>query len=212
MKKKLKGFADMSSTVKSLLLVAVLAVQGVSASWVSANFVRKGPVLTADATAFNIVGTQKSGQVALNVQQRTGANVDAFKVYANGGYRFQIDSNGTAVLGGAQAWKRDAITPTTTPGTTIPVARHILAVADAVTASRHLQLQAANAVAAGYTILVVDTPATAATGNITINRAGSDTITTTTTGNTSCTIATNGGAAYFISDGASVWKRILLAG
>lgn len=108
--------------------------------------------------------------------------------------------------------KRDAITPAASTGTVIPIARFALAVADAATASRHVQLPLANSVGAGHAILVMDTPATSATGNITVNRSGSDTITTTTTGNTTAVISTNGSGALFISDGSSIWKRFLLAG
>lgn len=205
-----------------LMAFALIALVGAQPSWqvwAKQTFVSKGPLVAADSTANNIIGSTTSAKVPLVIQQRTGASVDAFSVYANGQTRFKIDTNGTAVLNGAQTWKRDTLAPGATPltGTTaqIPVARYIVTVNDAVTASRHIQLQAANTLAAGTAVLVVDAAGTAATNNITINRAvtpGTDTITTTTTGNTSCTIATNGGAALFITDGSSVWKRILLAG
>lgn len=216
LKPLLSGFAG------GLLAVCLLALMGAQPSvysWARATFLIKGgPPVTADATARNIVATTTTGQVPLNVQQRTGAGTDAFKVYANGSYRLRIDSNGAAFLQGAQAWKWDTLAPGATPlsGSTaqIPVTRYAVTVNDATTANRHIQLQAANAVGAGHAVLVIDAAGTAATGNITINRAvgSSDTITTTTTGHTSCTITTNGGAALFISDGTSVWKRILLAG
>lgn len=177
------------------------------------------PPVTANSSADNIVAASATtNKIPLAIQQYTGAGVDAFNVYANGGLRFRVDGNGTCFLAGAQSWKRDTLAPGTTPltGTVgqIPLARFSVTVNDAATADRHIQLQAANAVGAGHTVLVIDAAGTAATGNITINRAvgSSDTITTTTTGNTSCTIATNGGAALFISDGTSVWKRVLLVG
>ena len=219
---RLKDRPLLAGFLGGILAISLLAIAGAQPSfqaWATAKFVSKGPVISADATANNIIGSTTSAKVPLVIQQRTGASVDAFSVYANGQTRFKIDTNGTAVLNGAQTWKRDTLAPGATPltGTTaqIPVARYIVTVNDAVTASRHIQLQAANAVAAGTAVLVIDAAGTAATNNITINRAvspGTDTITTTTTGNTSCTIATNGGAALFITDGSSVWKRILLAG
>jgi hypothetical protein len=58
----------------------------------------------------------------------------------------------------------------------------------------------------------MDLAATVATGNITVNRAGSDTIVTTSTAQTSVTITANGSAILFISDGTSVWKCLRMTG
>lgn len=168
--------------------------------------------ISAVATADNIVVASASGRVPLVVQGFTGGGANALEVYANGGNRLVVDNNGSCQLLGALVLRYNAITPTTTPGTAIAVPRCVLPVGDAVTASRHVQLPAANAVGAGHTVIVMDLAGTAATGNITINRAGSDTITTTTAGNTSTTITANGGVAIFISDGSSIWKRMLLVG
>lgn len=169
----------MSSTVKSLLLVAVLAVQGVSASWVNTNFVRKGPVFIADSTANNIVGTSALGKVPLNVQQRTGAGVDAFKVYSNGAYRLSVNSNGTTVCGGGFQMVYNAVTPTTTPGTSVPATRGVVNVASAATASRHVYLPAASGCTPGQVFYIWDGGGTGATETITVNRnatPGTDTI------------------------------------
>lgn len=177
-------------------------------------FVRRDRTpVTANANADNIIAASATtNKIPLAVQQYTGAGVDAFNVYANGTLRFQVDSNGSNICGGAFAWRYNAITPTTTPGTAIAVPRVILPVADATTANRHVQLPAANSVTAGQVLIVMDLAATAATGNITVNRAGSDTITTTSTAQTSVTITANGSAILFISDGSSVWKCLRMTG
>lgn len=170
------------------------------------------PVIAAATSDIILAPSAATGRIPLAVQQATGAGVDAVTVYANGGLRLQVDTGGNLILTGGLSLRYTAITPTTTPGTAIVSARFSLAVADAVTASRHVQLPAANSLQAGQCLLVIDTPATAATGNIQVNRAGSDTITTTTTGNTSVTITANGSAIFFVSDGVSVWKCLRMTG
>lgn len=178
------------------------------------KFVRtdRTPV-SAVAAADNIVAASAtSGKIPLVVQQYTGAAANAIDVYANGSNRFSVDSNGSNLLMGAVALRYNAITPTTTPGTAIAVPRVILPVADATTTNRHVQLPAANSVTAGQILIVMDLAATAATGNITVNRAGSDTIVTTSTAQTSVTITANGSAILFISDGTSVWKCLRMTG
>lgn len=187
--------------------------QSATASWVTANFVRKGPVVAADATANNIVGTSALGKVPLNVQQRTGAGVDAFKVYANGGYRFQIDSNGSMLLTGAVKWRSDSVTGTTTPGydmsSAVGASRTILRVATATaTADRMIQLPAANNVGIGQMFVFYDATGEAATKNITINRRGSDTI----NGTTAKTITTAYGGAIFITDSATSYAAFSIPG
>jgi hypothetical protein len=171
------------------------------------------PPVAAAATADNIVAASATtGKIPLVVQQYTGAAANAIDVYANGSNRFSVDSNGSNLLMGAVALRYNAITPTTTPGTAIAIPRVILPVADATTTNRHVQLPAANSVSAGQILIVMDLAATAATGNITVNRAGSDTIVTTSTAQTSVTITANGSAILFISDGTSVWKCLRMTG
>jgi len=162
-----------------------------------------------DTTAQWLLGPV-TGQVTLNVQQATGAGVDCAKFYANGAYRFRIDSNGAALFNAAFQFRSDAITGTTTPGTAISgTARVILRCATAAnTANRHVQLPAANTMTAGQAILVQDTTGEAATKNITVNRAGSDTI----NGATSKAITTAYGSALFTSDGVSAWHAMSLPG
>jgi len=57
----------------------------------------------------------------------------------------------------------------------------------------------------GCQFLIKDTGANAATNNITVNRAGSDTFVTTATGQTSNTISTDGGAFWIHAISASSW-------
>jgi hypothetical protein len=170
------------------------------------------PVIAAATSDIILAPSAATGRIPLAVQQATGAGVDALTVYANGGLRLQVDTSGNLILTGGISFRYTAVTPASTPGTAIAAVRFTVAVADAAGASRHVQLPAANSLQAGQVVMVVDTPCTAATNNITINRAGSDTISTTTTGNTSVTITTNGGAIWFVSDGTSVWKCLRMTG
>lgn len=71
--------------------------------------------------------------------------------------------------------------------------------------ARTVTLIAANAVRAGWFFTVKDGNANAGTNNVTINRAGGDTIVSTATGATSVVINTNGGTAKFISNGVDTW-------
>jgi hypothetical protein len=76
------------------------------------------------------------------------------------------------------------------------------------TAARTVTLPAANAFMAGQMLWIKDEACTAATGNVTTNRAGADTIITTATGATSLVINTNGGKIGLVSDGVSKWFQV----
>jgi hypothetical protein len=76
------------------------------------------------------------------------------------------------------------------------------------TAARTVTLPAANAFMAGQMLWIKDEACTAATGNVTTNRAGADTIVTTATGATSLVINTNGGKIGLVSDGVSKWFQV----
>lgn len=58
----------------------------------------------------------------------------------------------------------------------------------------------------GRRFLIFDAGCNAATNNITVQRAGSDTITSTTTGNTSVVINSDGGTIDILAISASTWK------
>jgi hypothetical protein len=78
----------------------------------------------------------------------------------------------------------------------------------ALTAGKQVTLPLAATAGAGWVILVKDESGGAGANNITIARAGSDTIqigSTAPTGVTSVTIATNYGYRAFYSDGTSIW-------
>jgi hypothetical protein len=75
-------------------------------------------------------------------------------------------------------------------------------------AARTVTLCAASAIPAGQWIVIKDENCNAATANVTINRAGSDTIVAATTGGTSVVINTNGGLAWLMSDGTSKWFKL----
>jgi hypothetical protein len=92
---------------------------------------------------------------------------------------------------------------TTATSTTMLQQDHLVGVTD-TTALRTITLPAANAVAPGVIYRVVDESGAAATNNITIARAGTDTIVGGAT-STTATITTNGGARALYSDGTSKW-------
>lgn len=172
--KRLKGFFDIRTTTLSLLLVAALGAQGISASWVNANFVRKGPVISADATANNIVGSTTSAKVPMVVQQRTGASVDALSVYAGGQTRFKVDTNGSTVLNGCFALRR--VATTAAASVTIAVSQcgfHAITPSAAFTAN----LPAISTLPTGGSIIVLKNVAgTGATRNLTIDPSGAETV------------------------------------
>ncbi len=58
----------------------------------------------------------------------------------------------------------------------------------------------------GVPIIISDTGANASSNNITIGRAGSDTITTTAKSETSVTISTDGGSVKLIAIDSTTWK------
>jgi hypothetical protein len=91
---------------------------------------------------------------------------------------------------------------TTTASTAYTAASTDYVVAMTANSARTFALPAANTFK-GIMLIIKDASG-GATG-ITINRAGSDTITTTTTGNTSVSVSVQGASAWLSSDGTSVW-------
>lgn len=86
-------------------------------------------------------------------------------------------------------------------GTTYTIGAGDFIVGMSSTSARTVTLPAANAFAAGQLLIVQDEANNAATNNITINRAGADTINAAT----SITITANSGRRLFYSDGTSKW-------
>lgn len=188
----------MSSTVKSLLLVAVLAVQGVSASWVNTNFVRKGPPVAVVATATNTIGTPSLGKIPLVVQQRTGAGVNAVDFYANGSNRLSVDSNGSTILNGSFALRRNATTGTTVSPTAATIGYSAITTTGAFT----FNLPAIATLPAGGVIAFIkDVAGNANTNNITIDGNASETI----DGATTKVINTAYGYRVLIGDSTGWW-------
>jgi hypothetical protein len=92
----------------------------------------------------------------------------------------------------------------TQAGTTYTVLAGDCYVGFSSSSARTITLVAANAFIPGQWLIIDDQSGAASTGNITINRAGADTI----DGGTSTTIVTNNGDKIFISDGVSKWFTI----
>lgn len=210
MKLRLKDRPLLAGFVGGLMSFALILSMGAQPSvytWARQTFLIKGgPPVAADATARNIVGTTTTGQVPLNVQQRTAAGTDAFKVYAAGSYRLQVDSNGSLVLNGGVQVRYTAITPSASPGTggaIIPSSgRTVLAVASAASASRHIMLPLASSYPTGQILIVIDAAGTGATETITVNRQSSDTINAAAT---TKTITAAYGALIFMTTSSTTW-------
>lgn len=147
--------------------------QSASASWVTANFVRKGPVISADATANNIVGSTTTAKIPLVVQQRTGASVDAVSFYAAGQTRFKVDTNGNTVLNGGLALRRIATSAASVTIANGQCGFHAITPSAAFTAN----LPAIATLPTGGSFLVLKNVAgTGATRNLTIDPSGAETI------------------------------------
>ena len=112
-------------------------------------------------------------------------------------------TNPTAALDiqGSMSWQRVEINATTY---TILTTDNIIGVSHTATAAVTLTLPLA-ANAPGHIITIKDEDANASVNNIDIDRAGSDTITDTTTGNLTTIISTDGGAIRLYSDGVATW-------
>lgn len=118
----------------------------------------------------------------------------------DGGGQVQITSGGSVIAasdGIARSFSRVAVASNTIINAAATVSYYDVDTTSSVT----FTLPAANAVSAGRFYEFKDTVGQAATNNIVISRAGSDTI----DGATSFTIANNYGAIRLISDGASKW-------
>ena len=218
MKKNLKTV--LLSVIGTLTIVALAAAQPNIYTWVrDVCLIKGGPAQSADATAVNLVSTSKLGQVPLNVQQRTGAGVDAFKVFAAGQYRLRVDSNGSLALNGGFGWRVNTVAGSTTStnattATDLATSWTITFVTGTASAARYVELPLANTLSAGTMYMVVDADANAGTNNIKVwvQSGSGNTITTTATGAGFSLIATNGGVHMFVSDGSATWKRVVWAG
>lgn len=104
--------------------------------------------------------------------------------------------DGNATLSGALANHYNSQS-----GTTYTIATNDFYVGMSNSGARTVTLCAANAVPAGFRLIIKDENGNALTNNVTINRAGADTI----DGATTATIATNYGVLSLISDGNSKW-------
>lgn len=135
-----------------------------------------------------------------NMQAHGGIAPDADNAYplGGGGNRWLGIYNSGPVINGRNVQS----------GTTYTAVATDYYVAMSNTAARTVTLPAASGVTAGWTLVVKDTACTASTANVTIARAGSDTIIGTTTAQTSVVINTNGGTAWLVSDGVSKWEKI----
>lgn len=204
MKKNLKTV--LLSVIGTLAIVALAAAQPNIYTWVrDVCLIKGGPAQSADATAVNLVSTSKLGQVPMNVQQRTGAGVDAFKVLANGQYRLRVDSNGQVIMTAGIAMRFNANSATLLGSTSVSAGTSAIMVFNTSGGAVALTMCAANAVPLGTALWLKDGTGNAATNNITATRAGSDTFITTATGATTLVINTNGGGAWVVSDGTSKW-------
>lgn len=179
MKKKLNPLA--AGFIGGFIAVALLSIVGAQQSvysWATAKFVSKGPVISADSTANNIDGSTTSAKVPLVVQQRTGASVDAFSVYAAGSTRFKVDTNGCAVLNATLAFRRNTSSSTSASPTVSQLGSWFITPSAAFT----FNLPAISTLPTGGSLVVIKNVAgTGATRNCTIDANASETIDGATT-------------------------------
>lgn len=120
-------------------------------------------------------------------------------IRANGGSDAATFTPNLATFTGGLKFKRNAQT-----GTTYTVNSADVWVMLSNVAARAIALPPASNFQPGQFVIIKDTAGTAATANITITRAGTDTI----DGATTVVISTNYGRAGLVSDGASAWSQV----
>lgn len=136
------------------------------------------------------------------------AAADQLSIIAGGveGIRVSEDTNKLIIdLKGAVGYK---VTEVNAATYTIQLNDHTIAVDYTATGAVTITLPAASDAfngTEGLRFLIKDTGVNSGTNNITINRAGSDTIITTTSGNTSATISANGNAFWIQAKDSSTW-------
>jgi hypothetical protein len=96
-------------------------------------------------------------------------------------------------------------TATAAGTTTLTTASTVVQVFTGAT-TQNVTLPAANAFGAGIGFVLIIK--NLSSGTVTVNRAGADTINTSSTGNTSTTVTTIS-QAMFVSDGVSAWEKII---
>lgn len=117
-------------------------------------------------------------------------------------------TNGSTGLGRLRAVAAERVLEVTTASASIGATDSVVAVRHTTTAAVTLTLPlAASVFDSGYgsKILIKDAGGNASVNNITINRAGSDTIITTATGATSTIISVDGGAVWLQAISATEW-------
>lgn len=114
---------------------------------------------------------------------------------------FSIDASGNVSAGRVTSTAGRVRSVATKTANYTAVAGDELIAYTALAAARTVTLPAANSVPAGYELIVQDWAGAAGTNNITVQRAGSDTV----DGGTSVAIATDYGAATFVSNGSNAW-------
>jgi len=155
-------------------------------------------------TATGLKATAFTAQAAaITDTYRLWAKADGNLYYTNGsGTPVQITSSGTLNTSGlvTAVYSPLSLAGNVTIGPSDSSTLYLVNTA----APRSITLPAANAVQTGRYYIFTDTTGGAASNNITISRAGSDTI----EGGTSWVIDRNYGSARFISDGANKWTVI----
>jgi hypothetical protein len=199
--------ADGASSIGLLINNATATTSAISTRWQNNGNNRLQVELDTVVAGSAVIRQPSTTYLALLDSGNAGVKVQSGVVYLRDGVndRVQIDSQGMHLNASGAA----GLFPhyNTQSGTSYTVLVTDTYVGLSNTAARAVTLPAANA-ATGQWLEIKDEACTAGTGNITISRAGADTITTTTTGNTSVVINTNGGVVRLISDGVSKWQKI----
>lgn len=199
---RLKDRPLLAGFLGGILAISLLAIAGAQPSfqaWANQRFLIKGgPPVSAVAAARNIAATTATGQIPMVIQQRTGAGANAIDVYANGANRFSVDANGSTILNGSLALRRNATTGTSVSPTAATIGFQAITTTGAFT----VNLPAISGLPAGGVIAVIkDVAGNANTNNITIDGNASETI----DGATTKTINTAYGYRVLFGDSTGWW-------
>lgn len=159
-------------------------------------------VVASDSTADNIVAASAAGKVPLNVQGITGSGVDAFKVYAAGGYKLQVDSNGMINISGSFKLTNTAITGA---AGTLQGSNQRVFLSFTTSSAGSVTLPAISALTVGQVFVVQDVSGGAAGNNITVTANAADSFNGGAGGGTKV-ISTAYGGLIFVVSAATKWN------
>lgn len=196
-------YATKVNTALSTLAAATHTGGSNGDKWTAASLNIDGNVSWGDYSITALKATTYSQQASVSTANSVYFKTDGALWCTNGsGTAVQITSgaglNTSALI--KDIWKPISVATNYSIGAALDYTLHNVD----TTAARAITLPAANGVTAGRFYIIKDVTGSAATNNITINRAGSDTI----QGATTHVIDRNYGFAILSSDGTSSWTVV----